>query len=146
MFLLVLDKNPTNSAQLVPKRYKHKQLLELMQMLSCVVNFGYEKLPTGKEIKKWIEKNPDWTYIYAKILMHELNLKEETKIKYTCLLDLLYLKCNKFIVPNAKTAIFRYVQEYSEFTEYQSNSELPIDIAVKEYQKYLEYKEKEMKK
>lgn len=142
MFLLVLSSNPVEAAMLVPKRYQHKQLLELMQMLSCVVNFGYEKLPNGKEIKKWIEKNPDWTYMYAKILMQNVNLTEETKIKYKCLIDLLNLKCPKRLcVPNATTAIFRYVKEYAEFTEYNSNSELPIDVAIEEYRKYIIKKE-----
>ena len=147
MFLLILDKNPYKAAELVPKRYRHKQLLELMQMLSCVVNFGYEKLPNGKEIKKWIEKNLDWTYVYAKVLMQNVNVTEETKIKYKCLLDLLYLKCSKKLcVPNATTAIFRYVKEYAEMTEYESNSELPIDVAIIEYKRYLDYKEKEYNK
>ena len=144
MFLLVLDRNPYNAVNKVPKRYRHKQLLELMQMLSCVVNFGYKQLPNGKEIKEWIIKNPDWTYMYAKVLMQNVNLTEETKIKYKCLIDLLDLKCTKRLcVPNATTAIFRYVKEYAEFTEYKSNSELPIDVVVEEYKKYLIFKEEQ---
>ena len=43
------------------------------------------------------------------------------------------------VVPNAKTAIFRYVKEY-EGTEYPTNTELPIDVAEKEYEKYLKWK------
>ena len=139
MMLLVLHENPYEAAIRVPKQYKHKQLLELMQMLSCVVNFGYEKLPNGKEIKKWIEKNTDWVYVYAKTLMQQVNVTEETRIKYQCLIDLLGLRCSKGIVPNATTAIFRYAKGYS--CEYETNGELPIDIACKEYKKYLlEYK------
>ena len=84
MMLLILHKNPCTAASLVPKQYKHKQLLELMQMLSCVVNFGYEKIPQGKKIKEWISKNKLWTYIYAKILMQDCNLKRSTKIKSRC--------------------------------------------------------------
>lgn len=45
MMLIVLDKNPIEAVKKVPESIKHKQLLELMQMLSCVVGFGYEKLP-----------------------------------------------------------------------------------------------------
>ena len=57
MFLLVLSSNPVEAATLVPKRYRHKQLLELMQMISCIVDFGYKQLPTGKKIKEWIEQH-----------------------------------------------------------------------------------------
>lgn len=144
MMLLVLHKNPYEAAISVPKTYKHKQLLELMQMISCVVNFGYKQLPTGEKIKEWITKNIDWTYVYAETLFQDkdLNLKEETKIKYKSLLALLLLKGNgDFIVPNALTAIFRYKQGYK--CEYESNSELLINIAVEEYKKYLKWKFKE---
>ena len=145
MMFLILDKNPTEAALSVPESYKHKQLLELMQMLSCVVDFGYDKIPQGKEIKAWISKNKLWVYTYAKVLMQDLNLKRSTKIKYKCLLDLLYEECKDIegsvplVVPNIKTAIFRYVKEYED-TEYPTNTELPIDIAVKEYEKYLKWK------
>ena len=151
MMLLVLDKNPTEAALSVPQELRHKQLLELMQMLSHVVDFGYEIIPQGREIKAWICKNKVWVYTYAKVLMHDLNLKRSTQIKYKCLLDLLYKECKDIeesmplVVPNAKTAIFRYVKEYED-TEYPTNTELPIDIAVKEYEKYVEWKEKFWKK
>lgn len=87
MMLLVLHENPYEAAIRVPKQYKHKQLLELMQMISCIVDFGYKQLPAGKKIKEWIVKNIDWTYVYAKTLFQDkdLNLKEETKIKYKCI-------------------------------------------------------------
>ena len=39
-----------------------------------------------------------------------------------------------------KTAIFRYVKEYEEFTEYSTNAELPIEVAIEEYEKYVEFK------
>ena len=143
--LLVLDKNPTEAALSVPQELRHKQLLELMQMISCVVNFGYEKIPQGREIKAWICKNKLWVYTYAKVLMQDLNLKRSTQIKYKCLLDLLEESCKDFdewylTVPNAKTAIFRYVKEYED-TEYPTNTELPIEVAVKEYERYVKWKE-----
>lgn len=145
MMLLVLDKNPCTAAHRVPEKLKHKQLLELMQMISCVVDFGYKKIPQGKAIKEWICKNKLWVYTYAKVLMHDLNLKRSTKIKYKCLMDLLYEECKDIeesmplVIPNAHTAIFRYVKEYED-TEYPTNTELPIDVAVKEYEKYLKWK------
>ena len=145
MFLIILDKNPTEAALKVPEKYKHKQLLELMQMLSCVVDFGYKQLPNGKEIKAWINKNKLWVYTYAKVLMQEVNLKRNTQIKYKCLLDLLEESCKDFdewysIIPNAKTAVFRYKEEYSEFTKYKTNTELPISIAIEEYERYINWK------
>ena len=141
MMLLILDENPSDAARKIPDRLKHKQLLELMQMISCIVDFGYDKIPQGKAIKEWITKNIDWTYVYAKTLVEKqyMSLKEETRIKYQCLLDLLILRCKYVIVPNAKTAIFRYVKEYED-TEYPTNAELPIDVAIKEYKKYLKWK------
>lgn len=38
-----------------------------------------------------------------------------------------------------KTAIFRYKKGYSG-TTYATDSELPIDVAVAEYKKYMEWK------
>ena len=145
MFLIILDSNPTNAALKIPKKYKHKQLLELMQMISCGVDFGYKQLPTGKEIKAWINKNSYWVYTFAKVLMSQVNLKEETKIKYNCLLDLLYLKTGRgIIVPNITTGIFRYKKEYAENTTYKTNSELPVEIVIKEYEKYIKWKKELM--
>ena len=146
MMLLILDKNPYTAAMKVPKGIRHKQLLELMQMISCVVNFGYARIPTGKKLKEWIGKNKEWVLVYAKVLGNNLNLSKETVIKYNCLLDLLEESCRDIegkmalIVPNLKTAVFRYVKEYEEFTEYSTNAELPIEIAIKEYEKYVEFK------
>ena len=145
MMLLVLDKNPAEAALKVPKGIRHKQLLELSQMISDVVGFGYKPLPTGKAIKKWIEKNKEWVLVYAKVLRNNLNLSKETLIKYNCLLNLLEESCRDIernmplVVPNAKTAVFRYVKEYKD-TEYPTNTELPIDVAVKEYKRYLKWK------
>lgn len=151
MMLLVLDKNPAEAAVRVPKGIRHKQLLELAQMLSDVLHFGYARIPTGKKLKEWIGKNKEWILVYAKILMGTLNLSKETQIKYKCLLDLLAESCRDIegripiIVPNLETAIFRYVKEYEEFTEYSTNAELPIEIAIKEYEKYVEFKKDKWK-
>ena len=150
MMLLILDENPCTAAHRVPEKLKHKQLLELMQMISCVVNFGYDRIPQGKAIKEWISKNKLWVYTYCKVLMHMLPMKTSTCIKYRCLIDLLYEECRDIersmplVVPNAKTAIFRYVKEYKD-TEYPSNTELPIDVAIKEYEKYVEFKKDKWK-
>ena len=146
MFLIILDKNPYEAAVKIPEGYKHKQLLELMQMISCVVDFGYKQLSNGKEIKNWIKKNKLWVCTYIKVLMDNVNVSPSTYIKYRCLLDLLYEDCKDIeetlplVIPNARTDVFRYVKEYKEFTEYETNTELPIDIAIKEYEKYMNWK------
>lgn len=144
MMLIVLDKDPMESARKVPASIRHKQLLELMQMLSCVVNFGYDKIPQGKKIKEWISNYKLWVLDYV-VTLYELfcetakNPKEETIIKYHCLVDLLYCQCvgQKYIEPT--TAIFRYVKEYKN-TSYPTNTELPIDECISEYKKYVEWK------
>lgn len=138
MMLTVLDENPYEAA----KKVQHTQLKELMQMVSCVVDFGYKQLPQGKALKAWIEKHVDWTYVYAKTLVESQykNLKEETRIKYQALLDLLILNCKHVIVPNTKTAVFRYVKEYEENTEYSTDTELPINVAIEEHKKYVGWK------
>lgn len=148
MFLLVLDKNPFKASELIPQRYKHKQLLELMQMISCVVDFGYEKLSQGKDIKEWIKRNQRWVYYFGMHTFRSLynNLSEETRIKYDCILHLLWLyACDNtedgFLPSDITTAIFRYKLGYK--CEYVSNSELPIEVAVNEYKRYVEWKEKQ---
>lgn len=138
MMLIVLDKNPIIAADLVPKNIRHKQLLELMQMLSCVVNFGYKQIPQGKEIKEWISNHKIWVLNYAERLLRYLSkeqkLKEKTKIKYNCILNLLWLQCLKG-ENYPTTAILRYKEGYE--CKYPTNTELPINEAVEIYNDYV---------
>lgn len=146
MFLLILHESPVEAALLVPDRLKHKQLLELMQMLSCILDFGYKQIPQGKEIKEWIKRHKSWVYVYAKTLLRNLkNLTPQTIIKYKCLIDLLGEEFMGTLVPNLETAIFRYSQEYEKNTIYKSNSELLIQTAIDEYKKYLKWKESRLR-
>ena len=141
--LLILSPNPTDAAYAIPEKLRHKQLLELMQMFSCVIDFGYKQIPQGKEIKEWMNRGHiAWCYTFAKLLMWlvEDSLSEETKVKYNCILELLRLKDERTVVPNLKTAIFRYVKEYAPNTIYTSGSELPITEAVPEYKEYVKWK------
>jgi hypothetical protein len=55
----------------------------------------------------------------------------------------IYFNLSKTEFKEPTTAIFRYVKEYSEFTEYKSNAELDIDECVECYKKYVEWKEKQ---
>lgn len=143
--LIILDRNPVEAARKIPTSIRHKQLLELMQMISCIVNFGYDKIPQGKEIKRWINNHKTWVHTYL-ITLYNLfydNVKfpkRETLIKYRCLIDL--LECaysnDEYIEP--KTAIFRFIKEYDDKTSYATDSELPIEECIREYQKYVEWK------
>lgn len=141
MMLIVLDIDPIEAGHKVPASIRHKQLLELMQMLSCVVEFGYDKLSQGKDIKKWISNNKEWVWWYAMSLYNDYIVyskpKEETKIKYKCLMDLLKCQWKEFKQPT--TAIFRYVKEYNG-TFYPTNTELPIEECIREYEKYCVWK------
>lgn len=143
MMLIILDKDPIKAAEKIPDSIRHKQLLKLMQMLSCVVGFGYEKIHQGKKIKEWISKYKKWVYYYAETIYEYLDckelLKKTTRIKYKCLLDLLWCECvnEKYVKPT--TAIFRYVKEY-DGTFYPTNTELPIEECISEYEKYCVWK------
>lgn len=70
MMLIILDKDPVKAAESLPESIRHKQLLELMQMLSFVVNFGYDKIPQGKKIKEWISDNKVWVCRYTEVLFN----------------------------------------------------------------------------
>lgn len=148
MFLLILDKNPYKAAELVPDRLKFKQLLELCQLIcSADISNVYKQIKQGKKLQKWIKDNKLWVYRFMTFLWFwaagHLQLKPKTLCDlYKIRDDLLANIQNKKRIVYPKIAIFRYVKEYSEFTKYQTNSELPINVAVEEYKKYIEWKEK----
>lgn len=149
MFLLILDKNPYKAAELIPDRLKFKQLLELGQLIcSAGISDVYKPINQGKELQEWVKKYKFWVLRYFSILFDyakmNLDLKCETIIKISKIYKDLCTKTCWVDIP--QTAIFRYVKEYAEMTEYESNSELPIDVAISEYKRYLEYKEKEYNK
>ena len=147
MFLLILDKNPYEAAKLVPDRLKFKQLLELGQLIcSAGISDVFKPIKQGKELQEWVKNNRAWIYWFAIFLydycLNNLNLKAETIMKIKEIIRDLHNSTDiTKETEYPKTAIFRYVKEYAEFTEYESNSELPIDIAVNEYKKYAEWKE-----
>lgn len=154
MFLLILDKNPYKAAELIPDRLKFKQLLELTQLLaSCGITNQVKPIKQGKQICEWIKRNENiyFVYIFYSELLtwceSHIKMLPNTFIKFLCTRDFLWKEADKCRTPNEpiKTAIFRYVKEYAEFTEYESNSELPIEIAIEEYRKYVEWKEKQFK-
>lgn len=141
--LIVLDANPIKAAEKMPESICYKQLLELMQMLSFVVNFGYDKIPQGKEIKEWISNNKIWVYEYTEALFSFFcttvkNPKKQTLIKYKCLLDLLKCECENEKYKKPTTAILRYKDGYE--CKYPTNTELPIEECINIYQDYTKWK------
>lgn len=142
MMLIICDKNPIRAAELVPDRLKFKQLLELCQML-CSVGYSniYKKIPQGKAIQEWIKRNPAWTKTYGAILLSwccdNIKLKEDSFKKIFTILASVLNPCD--LDCEIQTAVFRYSKEYKN-TSYATDSELPIDEAVKEYKKYMEWK------
>ena len=139
--LIILDKNPITAAKLVPNNLKFKQLLELAQMLcSCGFSNLYKKIPQGKAIQEWIKQNPAWAKEYATELF--LWCKENIKMKEATsedLFEIITSLSSYYRVKPIKTAIFRYKKDYLG-TTYATDTELPIYEAIKEYEKYMEWK------
>lgn len=152
VFLLVLDKNPYKAAELIPDRLKFKQLLELGQLIcSAGISDVYKPIKQGKELQEWVKNNRLWVYRFMTCLWIKVVVKTNIKLKtmvdfYKIRQNLFESIKNKKRISYPKVAIFRYVKEYAEMTNYESNSELPIDVAIIEYKRYLEYKEKEYNK
>jgi len=145
MFLLILDKNPYKAAELVPDRLKFKQLLELCQLIcSAEISNVYKKIYQGKELQEWIKNNRMWTFRFLNGLwfwhLEHIKAKPQTSLDiYKIRNDLLDSFDNKKRLKCPKTIIFRYVKEYKSI--YPSNSELPIDIGIGQYKRYLIWKE-----
>lgn len=153
MMLIALDKNPYRAAELVPDRLKFKQLLELGQLIcSTGISSVFKPVRQGKKLQEWIKSHTDWTYMYYDRLfvwtLRNVNLKNETtgkllRIKYDLHEEFKnYYNENYYIRRvNPNTLIFRYVKEYAGNTKYATDSEIGADEAVKEYRKYMEWKE-----
>lgn len=142
MFLLVLDKNPVQSARLIPNKIKFKQLLELSQLVcSAGISDVFKPIKQGKELQQWILQNKSWTNLFMYELLNwakeNINMKPETDLKLTQIFNDLD-KQTKITGNTPKSAIFRYTKEYICNTP--SKTELPIEQAVLEYQKYKQYK------
>lgn len=145
MMLIILDKNPLKSAELVPDKIKFKQLIELGQLIcSAGISDVYKPIKQGKELQKWVLKNARWVLSYYNALlvhcMKSCSLKLQTLIDLTDIFSYLHEYCetNKLKRKDIETAIFRYVQEYS--CNIPSKTELPIDECIQEYKKYAQWK------
>jgi hypothetical protein len=142
--LIVLSKWPREAAERVPDKIKFKQLLELGQLVcSTGISSVFKPIRQGKEVQEWIKRNPRWTFLYFENLYcsikRQIKMSDETNKKFTKILFDLREVYNDSNTAKIETAIFRYSSQYKG-TEYSSNSELPVDKAIKEYKKYLEWK------
>ena len=145
MMLIITDKEPEkNSKNIIKwtnKNFVFKSLMELAQLLcSCGLSDRYKSLRQAKEIQAWIKDNKLWVYRYYTCLwfwcVGHLKMKPKTLCDLYYIRDDLYsnIKYKKRIT-YPKSAIFRYKKGY--LSNWENNSNLPIDICCKEYKKYL---------
>ncbi len=145
MILIVTDRTPQGSFQFLVentnKNYIFKSLLELAQLVcSCGYSSVYKPIKQGKEIQEWIKKNKLWILRFFNSLFFWCLCYINAKPKTLCDLnkirnDLFEHIEKKKRITYPKTAIWRYSKDYQ--SEYESNSELPIDIVCELYKKYL---------
>lgn len=137
--LIIMHKNPEKAAQMLPNSIKFKQLLELAQMISTITGSVYKPVKQGKVIREWINKNRFWVAKYYSILFvwccYNINMKQKTVEDLKTIIK--SLKCTN-TNENITTAILRYVKGYE--CKYPTDTELPIDIVISEYAKYVEWK------
>lgn len=147
MMLIICNKSPDKAVEWLVentnKNFCFKQLLELGQLIcSAGISDVYKSIKQGKELQEWIKNNRAWTYWFAMFLydycLNNLNLKAETIMKIKEIIRDLHNSTDiTEETEYPKTAIFRYVKEYVEFTGYESNSELPIEVVTELYKKYI---------
>ena len=152
--IFICDKNPYKAAEYLiehtNKTFVFKSLLELCQLIcSAGISDVYKKVNQGKELQEWILKNKEFIFVYFNELFnwvkHNIGISVKTWEKIAKIQTDLYFSSKKIAWDYPKTAIFRYVKEYAEMTEYESNSELPIDECVECYRKYVSWKEDSLK-
>ena len=140
MFLLILDKDPIKSAQLVPDKLKFKQLIELCQLIcSAGISDIYKSIKQGKELQYWVRNNQNYVKRYGASLFlwckENIKMKLETEEKiFNILLDLDLTDDKKI----SEFAIFRYSKDYD--CPLKTNTVLPIDLCANLYKDYIEWK------
>ena len=154
MMLIIAEKNPYKAVAWLQdntnNNFCFKQMLELAQLIcSTGMSNVYKPVKQGKEIQTWILKHKLWTYRFFTALFFwctgnvrckPKTLKDLSDIRYDLWDSMTHFKrCN-----TPKTAIFRYKEGY--VSEYPTNSELPIDVCIECYQRYLEWKFKKGRK
>lgn len=142
MMLIILDKDPIKSAQLLPDKIKFKQLIELCQLIcSAGISNVYKPIKQGKHLQNWILKNQIWTKKFA-IALYELcksiNMSKSTMKNIIDIISSIPYETSKD--KEIETAIFRYSKNYE--CKIFTNTELPIEQCIEQYKKYVEWKKK----
>lgn len=149
MMLIILDKHPVIAsgklAKLTPAKFQFKQVIELAQLVcSAGISNVYKKVPQGKEIQKWILKNPLWTYHFMRELFYScaysVDISNTTNIRILQILHDLNTYCNKTrvkgdIALECQTGIWRYKASY--ISPYPTNTELSVEVTEKLYEDYI---------
>lgn len=158
MMFLVLAETPIGAVDYLlehtSRKYLKVQIKELCQLI-CSAGYSdvYDKIPQGKEIQNWIKAghtNELYVWYYLSYAFHMLYTpgfgnaydvpKKQGQI-FDDFTEKITLKdWDKTNATDIETAIFRYQKQYKEYTTYETNIELPIDICVNEYRKYLKWK------
>lgn len=168
MMLIIADKSPDKAVewliQNTDKNFCWKQLLELGQLVcSAGISDVYKPIKQGKELQEFCKEHIEWIYYYYENLYvwckNNVKLQARTQTRLSEIRADIFLKCDvykkKHKVINSGhrvgfeielapirydliIAIWRYSKEYE--SEYPTNSELPIDVAVAEYKKYIDWK------
>lgn len=143
MMLVICDKHPYLAGKFLientNKNFVYKQLLELCQLIcSAGISEEYKKIPQGKELQKWIKNNAGWVWKYMDCLycfcLKNVRLKNMTIEHIDTIYHDIY-HYNLKPTDDIDNAVFRYKKGYQ--SKYQTNTLLPIDIAVDEYKKYI---------
>jgi hypothetical protein len=165
MQLYILDKDSLEIAKKLPLKYKktnyaQKLLVEFGQLISSALGGKevddrlYKKLHRGKEIQNFILEHADWCwnyYVSLKRYCHDnyknidATLRAAEDIQYLLWNYAFISKGTSTLISNfadiPETAVFRYESHYE--CKIPTNTVLPIDECIVEYEKYLKWKFRE---
>lgn len=146
MMYIITSKNPREAVDYLikntNKNFCFKQLIELSQLISSSgISNQMKRIPQGKELQEWIKDNPYYTHNFYLSLcaycIENIKMKLETIVKLVNInSDLLNYTIKKHATDKLTHAYFRYNKNYK--SEYKTKSLLPVEIACKEYKKYIE--------
>lgn len=143
MMLIICNREPELAAKYLvyhtSKTFVLRQTYELARIL-CSYGFSdkYAATYQGKTLHSWVLENKNWILNYFNCLVSwcftNLKLSQELKSIFTSILWNNQFDEGRYL----RTAIFRYDKNYKHCI--LSDSELPIDLAIEEYQTYLTWK------
>ena len=147
MMLIICDKEPQKAVKYLVdhtnNQFVFKQLLELGQLVSSSgISKVFKRVVQGKELQKWILRNPNWTCsFYNRLLIYcleNVNMKDATVVRLSSIFnDLKKYSNGKSDLDD--TIVFRYKEDYED-ANYSTNSYVPINEGIAEYRKYIDWK------